>query len=121
MSFYKTVFWGVSFATVTCCFLILDSSDEVCDDTSKCNLLQCIILYNLLIFGKSAVINIFQMTNANYCVSKQKSRFSVQKRPVDFKGTIQNVYGCGFHMAVTFRRLSPTEFWCDIKEEYPVI
>lgn len=61
------------------------------------------------------------MTNANYCVSKQKSPFNVQKRPVDFKGTIQNVYGCGFHIAVTFRKLSLTEFWYDIKEEYPVI
>lgn len=46
------------------------------------------------------------MTNAGYCVSKQKNPFNVQKRPVDFKGIVQNVYRSGFYIAVTFKELS---------------
>lgn len=44
----------------------------------------------------------------NAIVWVKKNPFKVQKRPMDF--TVQKVYGCDFHITVTFEKLSLIEF-----------
>lgn len=43
----------------------------------------------------------------------------MQERLRDFKVTIEKVYGCGFHIALTFKKLPLIVFWYDSKEDYP--